>query len=95
MHGAVAPTSAVAARRRRGARRLPVRRRLDAAGRDTLDRGPRRGARAGGDVRVGGLPAQNADFIRAVYGNFPLMIALIAVVTFILLARRSARCSCR
>ena len=29
----------------------------------------------------------NADFIDAVYGNFPLMIALIAVITFILLAR--------
>ena len=39
------------------------------------------------DVQVGGLPAQNADFIDAVYGNFPLMIALIAIVTFILLAR--------
>ena len=36
---------------------------------------------------MGGLPAQNADFIDAVYGNFPLMIALIAMVTFILLAR--------
>ena len=42
---------------------------------------------AGPDVRVGGLPAQNDDFINAVYGNFPLMIALIALVTFILLAR--------
>jgi RND superfamily putative drug exporter len=29
----------------------------------------------------------NQDFIDAVYGNFPLMIALIAVITFILLAR--------
>src|SRR5207244_6921456 len=36
---------------------------------------------------VGGLSAQNSDFIDAVYGNFPLMIALIAVITFILLAR--------
>ena len=41
----------------------------------------------GPDVRVGGQPAQNHDFIYAVYGNFPLMIALIAVFTFILLAR--------
>src|SRR5205814_824021 len=38
-------------------------------------------------VRVGGLPAQNEDFINAVYGNFPLMIALIGFVTFVLLAR--------
>jgi RND superfamily putative drug exporter len=42
---------------------------------------------AGGEVRVGGVPAQNADFIDAVYGNFPLMIALIGVITFLLLAR--------
>jgi RND superfamily putative drug exporter len=42
---------------------------------------------AGADVRVGGQPASNADFIDAVYGSFPLMIALITVTTFILLAR--------
>jgi RND superfamily putative drug exporter len=42
---------------------------------------------AGSDVRVGGQPASNSDFIDAVYGSFPLMIALIAITTFILLAR--------
>jgi RND superfamily putative drug exporter len=42
---------------------------------------------AGSDVRVGGQPAANDDFIDAVYGSFPLMIALIAITTFILLAR--------
>jgi putative drug exporter of the RND superfamily len=42
---------------------------------------------SGPDVRVGGGPAANDDFIDAVYGSFPLMIALIAVTTFILLAR--------
>jgi RND superfamily putative drug exporter len=42
---------------------------------------------SGPDVRVGGGPAANADFIDAVYGSFPLMIALIAITTFILLAR--------
>jgi RND superfamily putative drug exporter len=42
---------------------------------------------AGPDVTAGGLPLQNIDFIDAVYGSFPLMIALIAVVTFVLLAR--------
>jgi putative drug exporter of the RND superfamily len=41
----------------------------------------------GADVRVGGQPAANDDFIDAVYGSFPLMIALITVTTFILLAR--------
>jgi RND superfamily putative drug exporter len=44
-------------------------------------------AAPGADVRLGGLAAQNADFISAVYGNFPLMIALIALITFVLLAR--------
>ena len=38
-------------------------------------------------MRVGGQPAANADFIDAVYGSFPLMIALITITTFILLAR--------
>jgi putative drug exporter of the RND superfamily len=38
-------------------------------------------------VRVGGGPAATDDFIDAVYGSFPLMVALIAVSTFILLAR--------
>ena len=42
---------------------------------------------AGPDVSLGGLAAQNEDFINAVYGNFPLMIALIALITFVLLAR--------
>jgi RND superfamily putative drug exporter len=42
---------------------------------------------AGTGVRVGGGPAANQDFIDAVYGSFPLMIALIAITTFILLAR--------
>ena len=36
---------------------------------------------------VGGQVAQNGDFVSAVYSNFPLMIALIAVLTLILLAR--------
>ena len=42
---------------------------------------------AGTDVRVGGQPASNSDFIDAVYGSFPLMIALITITTFLLLAR--------
>lgn len=38
-------------------------------------------------ARVGGSGPLNADFIDAVYGSFPLMIALISLVTFLLLAR--------
>jgi RND superfamily putative drug exporter len=53
----------------------------------TLDR-VRAGARTfGADARVGGIVAQNSDFISAVYGSFPLMIGLIALLTFVLLAR--------
>jgi len=56
-------------------------------GRDAVKRIRTAAHAAGPDVRVGGEPAQNIDFIDAVYGSFPLMIALIAVVTFVLLAR--------
>jgi RND superfamily putative drug exporter len=44
-------------------------------------------ARVPGRVQVGGNTAQNIDFNSAVYGNFPLMLALIAIVTFLVLAR--------
>jgi RND superfamily putative drug exporter len=58
-----------------------------AAGRDTISR-VRDAAHAGpGDLLVGGIGAENADFVSAIYGSFPLMIALIAVLTFVLLAR--------
>ncbi len=36
---------------------------------------------------VGGEGAQTLDFVRAIYGSFPLMIALIALATWVLLAR--------
>ena len=57
------------------------------AARDTLDR-VRSTLRAQvSGIRVGGQAAQNADFVSAVYGTFPLMIVIIAVLTFLLLAR--------
>jgi RND superfamily putative drug exporter len=40
-----------------------------------------------GGAEVGGNTAQNKDFVSAVYGNFPLMLGVIAVLTFLLLAR--------
>jgi RND superfamily putative drug exporter len=57
------------------------------AGTDTVTR--LRSALAGvpGGVEVGGNTAQNIDFNHQIYGNFPLMLALIAVATFLLLAR--------
>jgi RND superfamily putative drug exporter len=38
-------------------------------------------------AKVGGIVAENADFIEAVYGSFPLMIGVMALLTFLLLAR--------
>ncbi len=88
VHGAVAPT---APDWRRGGTALveaiPVPDSGTGDGKDTLDAVRRAAHAAGPGVRVGGEPAANADFIDAVYGSFPLMIALIAVTTFILLAR--------
>ncbi len=88
VHGAVAPASPQW--RRPGAAVLDAFSTPDAStasGRATLDL-VRSTARAQGPgVHVGGLAAQNEDFINAVYGNFPLMIALIALITFVLLAR--------
>jgi putative drug exporter of the RND superfamily len=56
-------------------------------GRATLER-----IRASADslpagVAIGGEAAQGADWVDAVYGNFPLVLALILGLTFILLAR--------
>jgi RND superfamily putative drug exporter len=40
-----------------------------------------------GIIGVGGQGASDADFTNAVYGSFPLMLSLIALVTLVLLAR--------
>ena len=40
-----------------------------------------------GGAQVGGNTAQAKDFVHAVYGNFPLMLGLIGLLTFLLLAR--------
>jgi RND superfamily putative drug exporter len=88
IHGAVAPSAPDW--RRQGTALVDVFGTADSsgsAGKDTLDRVREAAHDAGPEVRVGGGPALNQDFIDAVYGNFPLMIALIGIVTFILLAR--------
>jgi putative drug exporter of the RND superfamily len=88
VHGAVAPDSPQW--RRAGAAVVDSFSTADAStssARSTLDRVRNTAHASGPQVRVGGLPAQNANFIEAVYGNFPLMIALIALITFVLLAR--------
>jgi putative drug exporter of the RND superfamily len=86
IHGAVAPASW----RQDGTAIVEAFPTADGAtseSRDTLDRVREAAHGAGPDVRVGGNLALNDDFIDAVYGNFPLMIALIGIVTFLLLAR--------
>jgi putative drug exporter of the RND superfamily len=88
VHGAVAPVSATW--RRDGLGIVDVFGIADLstpAGSATIDR-VRAGAHALlASVRVGGIGAENEDFVNAIYGSFPLMIALIAVLTFLLLAR--------
>jgi len=39
------------------------------------------------EAKLSGAMATNDDFIDAVYGNFPLMLLLLGIVTFLLLAR--------
>ena len=81
IHGAVAPRPSW----RRGGTALvdaiPVPDGGSTGERPTRSTAVREAAHAGGaDVRVGGGPAANDDFIDAVYGSFPLMVALIAIV---------------
>jgi putative drug exporter of the RND superfamily len=41
----------------------------------------------GVDMTLGGVAAENRDFVHAVYGNFPYVLAFVVVLTFLLLAR--------
>jgi RND superfamily putative drug exporter len=87
IHGAVAPADGWRNGETAIVEAIPVPDSGSGDGEATLE-GVRDTAHAAGpDVRVGGQPASNADFIDAVYGSFPLMIALITITTFILLAR--------
>jgi RND superfamily putative drug exporter len=57
------------------------------AGRDTLERVRDLEGDLPGDAKVGGPAAQDRDLTEAIYSSFPLMVAIIALVTFGLLAR--------
>ena len=57
------------------------------AGRDAVQEVIDAAHKASPQAQVGGSGPLNADFIDAVYGSFPLMIALISLLTFLLLAR--------
>jgi len=58
-----------------------------AAGRDDVSRIRDSVGSGSTQVRVGGPGPLVADFVSAVYGSFPLMILLIAIISFLLLAR--------
>ena len=58
-----------------------------ATGRQTTQRIRAAAARAVPGAQVGGVGAEDLDFAQAVYGRFPLMVAVIAALTFVLLAR--------
>ena len=75
----------LARRRRRALLALPSEDSASDAGRATLD--AVRDLSLPGRGVVGGPAAQDRDLTEAIYAAFPLMVALIAVVTFALLAR--------
>ncbi len=66
---------------------LPVAEPGTTAGAATLNAVQHALAALPGVIGVGGQGASDADFTSAVYGSFPLMLAMIALVTLILLAR--------
>src|SRR5439155_24100659 len=41
----------------------------------------------GTDATLGGVAAEDRDFVKAVYSNFPYVLGFVVLVTFILLAR--------
>lgn len=88
VHGAVAPEGSQW--RKSGlalVAGVPINGDETSAGRDAVDTVRDASHAAAADVRLGGSGPLNADFIDAVYGSFPLMIALISLLTFLLLAR--------
>ncbi len=54
---------------------------------DAVDNARAAAAELPGTVTIGGNAAGSVDFIDAVYGNFPLMVGIILIVTFLLLTR--------
>ncbi|MDA8341324.1 MAG: MMPL family transporter [Actinomycetota bacterium] len=66
---------------------LPVAEPASTAGAATVNAVRHTLARTPGVIGVGGQGASDADFVHAVYGNFPLMLSLIALVTLVLLTR--------
>ena len=73
-------------RRRLARRGVPGHRRRRA--RDPGDHQPRqRRSSKGTDGTLGGVAAVDRDFVHAIYGNFPYVLAFVMILTLILLAR--------
>jgi putative drug exporter of the RND superfamily len=88
VHGVVAPSGAQW--QRAGTAVVDVLPHADgstSAGRDTITRVRTAAHGVGPQVKVGGIGPEDDDFVSAIYSSFPLMIALIAVLTYLLLAR--------
>jgi RND superfamily putative drug exporter len=66
---------------------IPTEDGLSREGRATLDRVRAAAQALPAAVTIGSQAAQSSDFVEAVYRNLPLTIGLIAVLTFLLLAR--------
>jgi RND superfamily putative drug exporter len=66
---------------------LPTRDPASPAGAGTLGRVRAAAAAAHLPAQVGGMTASTSDFVSAVYGRFPEMLALLGAITFLLLAR--------
>ncbi len=66
---------------------IPTQNGSTAAGQATVTRLRTALAGQSGATHVGGDTAANMDFTNAIYGNFPLMLAIISLLTFVLLAR--------
>ncbi|MFL5955548.1 MAG: MMPL family transporter [Gaiellaceae bacterium] len=48
---------------------------------------PELSTRTGARVTLGGVAAEDRDFVRAVYGNFPYVLLFVVLLTYVLLAR--------
>lgn len=66
---------------------LPLHDSASDAGRRALDAVRDLETELPGDAGVGGPAAEDRDLTEVIYGSFPLMVALIGLVTFLLLAR--------
>jgi RND superfamily putative drug exporter len=66
---------------------VPDRETVNSKSVDVVKRVRDRSTELPGVIGVTGIGAAQIDFLRAVYGNFPLMLALIALLTYVLLVR--------